>query len=115
MSAKSVEGYSIIDYLRIVRGLVVRAPTLAVCLALLLTVASVHAGGPEWKVGLAQTKVTPEWPTPMSGYGGRTKPFDKVAADLFVKVMVLEYREGRRGVIVTSDLLGFPAAVAEPI
>src|SRR5262249_52880318 len=35
--------------------------------------------------------------------------------DLYVKVMVLEDREGKRGVIVTSDLLGFPAAVAEPI
>lgn len=73
------------------------------------------AGEAEWKVGLAQVKVTPEWPTQMSGYGGRVKPFEKVAADLYVKVMVLEDRAGKRGVIVTSDLLGFSAAVAEPI
>src|SRR5262249_3534461 len=80
----------------------------------------VHAGGDpaakaDWKVGLAQAKITPERPMPMSGYGGRTKPFEKVAQDLYVKALVLEDREGHRAVLVTSDLLGFPAAVAEPI
>src|SRR5262249_19621264 len=49
------------------------------------------------------------------GYANRTKPFEKVVADLYVKVLVLEDRDGHRGVIVTSDLLGFPSAVAEPI
>jgi hypothetical protein len=68
-----------------------------------------------WKVGLAQVKVTPEHPVLMSGYAGRTKPFTKVTADLYVKAMVLEDAQGQRGVLVTSDLLGFPAAVAEPI
>jgi hypothetical protein len=68
-----------------------------------------------WKVGLAQVKITPEQPLPMSGYAARTKPFEKVAGDLFVKAMVLEDTEGHRGVIVTSDLIGFSAAVAEPI
>ena len=70
---------------------------------------------PDWKVGLAQVKITPEQPLPMSGYAGRTKPFEKVASDLYVKAMVLEDATGGRGVLVTSDLLGFPAAVAEPI
>jgi hypothetical protein len=74
-----------------------------------------RAADPEWKVGLAQVKITPERPVVMSGYAGRTKPFEKVATDLYVKAMVLEDPEGRRGVLVTSDLLGFPAAVAEPI
>src|SRR4051794_38662885 len=73
--------------------------------------------GPEstWKVGVAQIKITPEQPMQLSGYGGLTKPFTKVAQDLYVKALVLEDNQGRRGVIVTSDLLGFPAAVAEPI
>ena len=69
----------------------------------------------EWKVGLAQIKITPEQPVQMSGYASRTKPFEKVAADLYAKAMVLEDRDGHRAVIVTSDLLGFPADVAEPI
>jgi hypothetical protein len=68
-----------------------------------------------WKVGIAEAKITPDMPVVMSGYGGRTKPFEKVAADLYVKAMVLDDSAGQRGVIVTSDLLGFSAAVAEPI
>ncbi|HEY1859244.1 MAG TPA: neutral/alkaline non-lysosomal ceramidase N-terminal domain-containing protein [Gemmataceae bacterium] len=75
----------------------------------------VPAAEPDWKVGLAQIKITPEHPVLMSGYASRTKPFEKVAADLYVKAMVLEDRDGHRGVIVTSDLLGFPADVAEPL
>jgi hypothetical protein len=70
---------------------------------------------PEWKVGVAELKITPEHPVLMSGYAGRTKPFDKVVADLYVKAMVLQDRDGQQGVIVTSDILGFSAAVAEPI
>src|SRR6266581_5372626 len=85
------------------------------CLVLLLVTFGASAADPEWKVGLAQVKITPERPVPMSGYASRTKPFEKVAADLYVKALVLEDHQGRRGVIVTSDLLGFSAAVAEPI
>jgi hypothetical protein len=73
------------------------------------------AAEPEWKVGLAQVKVTPEQPVFLAGYASRTRPFEKVAADLFVKAMVLEDRDGHRAVLVTSDLIGFSAAVAEPI
>src|SRR5262245_48626732 len=68
-----------------------------------------------WKVGLAQVKITPERPVLMSGYAARTRPFEKVVADLYVKAVVLEDSKGQRGVVVTSDLLGFSAAVAEPI
>ncbi len=69
---------------------------------------------PEWKVGLAQVKVTPPWPVFLAGYN-RSQPFERVESDLYVKALVLEDRQGQRGVLVTSDLLGFPAAVAEPI
>jgi neutral ceramidase len=85
------------------------------CLFLCLFAKSATAGEPEWKVGLTEVKITPEQPVPMSGYANRVKPFEKVEADLFAKAMVLEDRAGNRGVIVTSDLLGFPATVAEPI
>ncbi len=85
------------------------------CLALLLGGVEAVAADPEWKVGLAQIKITPERPVQMSGYASRTKPFEKVAADLYVKALVLEDRDGHRAVLVTSDLLGFPTEVAEPI
>ena len=73
------------------------------------------AAEPEWKVGLARVKVTPEQPVLMAGYAARTKPFEKIATDLFVKALVLEDGQEHRAALVTSDLIGFPAAVAEPI
>jgi neutral ceramidase len=73
------------------------------------------AAEPEWRAGLAEIKITPERPVQMSGYANRVKPFEKVTADLYAKALMLEDGDGRRAVIVTSDLLGFPAAVAEPI
>jgi hypothetical protein len=92
-----------------------RIPAAVACLALLGLGPGAAAAEPEWKVGLAQVKITPERPTLMSGYAGRTRPFEKVAAELYARALVLEDREGRRGALVTSDILGFPAAVAEPI
>jgi neutral ceramidase len=91
------------------------ALAIIICVSFLPRWFEAVAGEPEWKVGLAQVKITPEQPVLMSGYAGRTKPFEKVAADLYVKAMVLEDKTGQRAVLVTSDLLGFPAAVAEPI
>ena len=70
------------------------------------------AAEPEWKVGLARVKVTPEQPVLMAGYAARTKPFEKIATDLFVKALVLEDGQGHRAALVTSDLIGFPAAPA---
>jgi neutral ceramidase len=87
----------------------------AVFLILTVQARRACAGEPEWKVGLAHIKITPQQPVLLSGYPGRPKPFEKVAADLYAKALVLEDRTGQRGVLVTSDLLGFPAAVAEPI
>jgi len=72
-------------------------------------------GEAEWHVGLAQVKITPTQPLLLSGYAGRTKPFEGVTSDLHVKALVLQDSAGRRSALVTSDLLGFPAAVAEPI
>jgi hypothetical protein len=76
---------------------------------------SAGAAQPEWKVGLAQVKITPEQPVFLAGYASRTKPYDQVATDLYAKAMVLEDRTGERAVIVTADLIGFTAAIAEPI
>jgi len=87
------------------------------CLLLVLGLLPSHAPAaePDWKVGLASVKITPERPVFLSGYSSRTKPFEKVEADLFVRALALEDGTGQRAVLITSDLLGFPAAIAEPI
>jgi hypothetical protein len=80
-----------------------------------LTALTAGAAEPEWKVGLAQMKITPERPVFLAGYASRNKPFTKIESDLYAKALALEDRQGQRVVLVTSDLIGFPAAVAEPI
>src|SRR5205809_5827058 len=69
----------------------------------------------EWKAGLATVKITPEKPVPMAGYASRTKPFDKVEQDIYAKALALEDRRGYRAILMTTDLLGLPRAIAEPV
>lgn len=69
----------------------------------------------EWKAGLATAKITPDKPLHLAGYASRNKPFTKVESDLYAKALALEDGEGHRGVIVTTDLIGLSAAVADPV
>jgi len=68
-----------------------------------------------WKAGLAQVLITPQQPLWMAGYASRTKPSEGVAQDLYAKALALEDPAGKRAVLVTSDLLGFPAEVSHNI
>src|SRR5260370_17641445 len=69
----------------------------------------------EWKVGLAEVKITPERPVSLAGYASRNHPFEKVATHLYAKALSLEDRDGHVAVIMTTDLIGLTAAIAEPI
>jgi hypothetical protein len=94
------------------------AAVLGVCGVAFLGLLGGRAAGPaapEWKVGLARVKITPEFPVYLSGYAGRKHPFEKVTADLYAKALALEDRDGHVAVLVTTDLLGLSAAVAEPV
>jgi hypothetical protein len=70
---------------------------------------------PDWKVGLAQVKITPQQPVFMAGYASRDRPFEKITADLYAKALAVEDRDGHLGILVTTDLIGLSAAIAEPI
>src|ERR1043166_2030647 len=82
-----------LDFTRVTMSRFLVAAALALCGCV-----SASAQDAPWRVGVAEVKVTPEMPVVMSGYGGRTKPFEKVAADLYVKAMVLDDGSGQRGV-----------------
>jgi len=74
------------------------------------------AAGPAlWKAGRAKIVITPRKPVWQTGYGARTKPSEGTFHELHAKAVALEDRSGRRAVLVTSDLLGFPAVVAKNI
>lgn len=75
--------------------------------------ASIQAQELQWKAGLASVCITPDEPVRMSGYASRKEPSSGVASDLFAKALALEDNSGKRGVIVTTDLIGFRAPIAE--
>src|SRR5262249_29640670 len=62
----------------------------------------------DWKAGAARVRITPEELMWMSGYGARTKPAEGKLHDLWAKALAVEDSRGRRGVLVTMDLVGIP-------
>jgi len=80
-----------------------------------LAASSVQAQEADWKVGLARVKITPPQPVHMAGYASRNKPYESFHDDLYAKVLVLEDKAGTRGVLVTTDLIGFSAEIATPL
>ena len=89
-------------------------PVVFLCVVLLNTIDS-PATAAEWKAGVASVSITPKEPIHLLGYPNRTKPFESVDQDIFAKALAIEDSEGHRGVIVTSDLVGFQDAYAGAI
>ncbi len=75
--------------------------------------AAAEASG--WRAGVAAVVITPDEPLWAAGYGGRNKPVQEKLHDLHTKALVLQDERGSRLVIVTTDLLGLPAELAEAI
>src|SRR5262245_31301468 len=92
-----------------------RRGLLLLATALLLIARPAVAQNATWKVGLARVKITPEQPIFMAGYASRDKPFASVHDDLFAKALVLADEQGNRAVLVTTDLIGLTAEIADPI
>jgi neutral ceramidase len=76
---------------------------------------STYQANEVWKVGIAIVKITPDVPLQMSGYASRIKPYEGINDDIYAKALALEDTQGHKGVIITSDLIGFTAPVSEPI
>ena len=70
---------------------------------------------PEWRVGLARVKITPEGPIWMAGYAARNKPSEGVLLDLWAKAMLLEDKAGHQGLILSADVIGFHKQVWEAV
>ncbi len=86
--------------------------TLVTALLLLL---GLTAAEPQWRAGLAKVDVTPRESIWMAGYGARTKPSEGVLQKIYVKALALQDSNGAVSVLVTSDLLGFDAAISSAI
>ncbi|MFN0119573.1 MAG: neutral/alkaline non-lysosomal ceramidase N-terminal domain-containing protein [Blastocatellia bacterium] len=89
---------------------------LVIC-AVILTPCLINAQGakPAWKAGTARIVITPEKNLWMAGYAARTKPADGKFHDLYAKALAIADGRGNRAVIVTTDLLGIPGALAAAV
>jgi neutral ceramidase len=74
-----------------------------------------NEAGSSWKAGVAKAVITPEEPIWMAGYASRNKPSEGKIQDLYAKALALEDPQGRRLVIVTTDLIGFSRSIAEKV
>ncbi|GAB4041512.1 neutral/alkaline non-lysosomal ceramidase N-terminal domain-containing protein [Spirosoma gilvum] len=85
-----------------------------ICLLMLsLPGLSVWAKG--WKAGVAKVVITPKESQWQAGYASRTHAADGKLHDLWAKALVLEDESGKRAVLVTTDMLGFPKDMSDPI
>ena len=68
-----------------------------------------------WKAGVARARITPDESMWLAGYGSRTNASQGKIHDLWIKALALEDANGRRAVVLASDLLGFPRNMSDPI
>ena len=63
------------------------------------------------KAGVGKVVITPKQDMWLAGYASRTKPSEGMLHDLHAKALALEDETGARTVLMTSDLIGVPAAL----
>ena len=77
--------------------------------------ANEEANSEVWFAGFGSVEITPEAPLFMAGYASRDRPHEGVEAPLRAKALALRDARGNRAVLVTTDLIGLTAEIAEPI
>jgi hypothetical protein len=86
---------------------------LSIALSLLQTACAAEPG--MWKAGVATQRITPSEPMWMAGYGHRNRPAEGKLTELYLKALALEDGDGRRLVLLTSDLVGIPRHLSEEV
>ncbi len=69
----------------------------------------------DWKAGVSRAAITPEKPIWLAGYASRDHPSEGVLTDLWVKVLAIEDAGGKKALLITCDLLGFPKKISDQI
>ncbi|NUQ64931.1 MAG: hypothetical protein HUU20_20910 [Pirellulales bacterium] len=87
---------------------------IAMALSVLLS-AEAPASDAAWKAGTTRIKITPAEPHCLCGWGGHDREADGTYHDLWIKILALEDARGRRGVVITSDVMGFSKATYDAI
>lgn len=70
------------------------------------------AAAEPWQAGFGKVVITPDEPTAMSGYAGRTAAAKGKIHDLYARAAALRDPAGKTMVMVATDLIGVPATMA---
>src|SRR2546423_11933930 len=84
-------------------------------LVVIVAIAPLVAAEALWKAGVAKANITPTTPLLLAGYATRDKPADGKVMDLWIKVLAVEDAQGHRAVVLTSDTLGIPQSIYQPL
>lgn len=71
--------------------------------------------GDIWSVGIARIDITPKDSLWLAGYAARDHAAEKTMHPLWAKALTFEDALGNQGVLVTTDLLGFPKKLSDDI
>lgn len=74
-----------------------------------------QSGNHVWKAGIAREVITPQESMWLAGYASRDHSSEGTLHDIWIKVLALEDENGKKAVLVTSDLLGFPKSLSDRI
>jgi len=91
------------------------APSL-IALALVSGGGAADPSGEEssWRAGFGRRAITPTTPVWLAGYGTRRVPDGKIH-DLWVKVLALQAKGGKRAVLATTDHMGMSKTIYESL
>jgi hypothetical protein len=79
------------------------------------SVTAQEASDPVWRAGVARAIITPREPMWLAGYASRDHESEGTLVDLWVKVLAIQDARGKKAVLITSDLLGYPRKMSDRI
>ena len=91
-----------------------RVTGLSLLVALAACASPPAQAGAGYRAGTAKVKITPGEPGYLLAYD-RHRKAEGVESDLWARALALEDAEGRRAVLVSADVLGFPPSLARSI
>lgn len=68
-----------------------------------------------WKAGFSRVVITPDEPTWMSGYAGRTAPAEGKIHDLYARVIALRDPAGHTAAMIATDAIGVPPSMTKVV
>jgi neutral ceramidase len=83
--------------------------------ACLICCAASSVFGAGFQAGVARVEITPREAIWMSGYASRSHPSTGIRQALWAKALAIQSGSGRPTVIVSTDLVGLPAEVADEV